>query len=52
MRCDIIAEGIVQAATKLNLTIPLVVRLQGKTHLLTSTLPTLYLMVLHHVPSL
>ena len=29
MRCDIIAEGIIKAASKLNLTIPLVVRLQG-----------------------
>jgi succinyl-CoA synthetase beta subunit len=30
MRCDIIAEGIIQAASKLELKIPLIVRLQGK----------------------
>jgi succinyl-CoA synthetase beta subunit len=30
MRCDIIAQGIVAAAKELKLTIPIVVRLQGK----------------------
>ena len=30
MRCDVIAEGIVEAAKTLDLRIPLVVRLQGK----------------------
>src|SRR5439155_27149299 len=29
MKCDVIASGIVAAATRLGLTIPLVVRLQG-----------------------
>lgn len=29
MRCDVIAEGIIKATTELDLTIPLVVRLQG-----------------------
>ena len=29
MRCDVIAEGIIKAAKELELTIPLVVRLQG-----------------------
>lgn len=29
MRCDIIAEGIVEAATQMNITVPLVVRLEG-----------------------
>jgi succinyl-CoA synthetase beta subunit len=29
MRCDIIAEGIVAAAREVNLTVPLVVRLEG-----------------------
>lgn len=30
MRCDIIAEGIIAAARELDLSIPVVVRLQGK----------------------
>jgi len=30
MRCDVIAQGIVAAAKELKLTIPIVVRLQGK----------------------
>lgn len=30
MRCDVIAEGIVAAASQLDLGIPIVVRLQGK----------------------
>ena len=30
MRCDVIAEGIVAAASHLDLAIPIVVRLQGK----------------------
>jgi len=29
MRCDVIAQGIVQAGEQLNLKIPIVVRLQG-----------------------
>src|SRR5690242_17694703 len=29
MRCDIIAQGIVNAVSQLNMTVPLVVRLQG-----------------------
>jgi succinyl-CoA synthetase beta subunit len=29
MRCDIIAEGIIAAAREMNLTVPLVVRLEG-----------------------
>ena len=29
MRCDVIAEGIIKAAKELELTIPLIVRLQG-----------------------
>ena len=29
MRCDIIAEGIVAAAKQMNITVPLVVRLEG-----------------------
>jgi len=29
MRCDIIAQGIIEAASQLNLSIPIVVRLQG-----------------------
>ena len=29
MRCDIIAEGIVEAAKQMNITVPLVVRLEG-----------------------
>lgn len=29
MRCDIIAEGIVKAASSLKINVPLVVRLQG-----------------------
>jgi len=29
MRCDIIAEGIIEAAKSLKLTVPIVVRLQG-----------------------
>ena len=29
MRCDIIAEGVVQAAKEVNLSVPLVVRLEG-----------------------
>jgi len=29
MKCDVIAEGIIEAAKTLNLNIPLVVRLQG-----------------------
>ena len=31
MRCDVIAEGIVAAASQLDLSIPIVVRLQGNT---------------------
>ena len=30
MRCDVIAQGIIQAASTLSLKIPLVVRLQGE----------------------
>ena len=30
MRCDVIAQGIIQAAKELELRIPIVVRLQGK----------------------
>jgi succinyl-CoA synthetase beta subunit len=30
MRCDVIAQGIVQAGETLDLKIPIVVRLQGK----------------------
>ena len=30
MRCDVIAKGILDAATNLKLDIPLIVRLQGK----------------------
>ena len=30
MRCDVIAQGIIEAARTLNLKIPIVVRLQGK----------------------
>ena len=30
MKCDVIAEGIIEAAKALHLKIPLVVRLQGK----------------------
>ena len=30
MKCDVIAEGIIEAAKSLNLKIPLVVRLQGE----------------------
>ena len=29
MRCDVIAEGIIKATQELNMTIPLIVRLQG-----------------------
>ena len=29
MRCDVIAEGVVQAANDINLEVPLVVRLEG-----------------------
>ena len=29
MRCDVIAEGIIEAAKSLKLTVPIVVRLQG-----------------------
>lgn len=29
MRCDIIAEGIIRAASELNLDVPVIVRLQG-----------------------
>ncbi|BGP13377.1 succinate--CoA ligase beta chain [Rhodosporidiobolus nylandii] len=29
MRCDVIAEGIIMAAKELEMTIPLIVRLQG-----------------------
>jgi succinyl-CoA synthetase beta subunit len=29
MRCDVIAEGIIKATKELNLTVPLIVRLQG-----------------------
>lgn len=29
MRCDVIAEGIIAATKELNMTVPLVVRLQG-----------------------
>lgn len=29
MRCDVIAQGIIQAAKELDLKIPIVVRLQG-----------------------
>jgi succinyl-CoA synthetase beta subunit len=29
MRCDYIAEGVIKATKELNLTVPLVVRLQG-----------------------
>ena len=29
MRCDIIAEGVVEAAKEVNLSVPLVVRLEG-----------------------
>lgn len=29
MRCDIIAEGIIKAASELNIKIPIIVRLQG-----------------------
>jgi hypothetical protein len=32
MRCDVIAEGIVAAASQLDLDIPIVVRLQGNCH--------------------
>lgn len=32
MRCDIIAQGIIMAVRDLDLKIPIVVRLQGKTH--------------------
>lgn len=32
MKCDVIAEGIIEAAKTLNLKIPLVVRLQGKNY--------------------
>lgn len=38
MRCDIIAEGILQAVSKTKLEIPLVVRLQGKANLLKTSL--------------
>ena len=34
MRCDVIAEGIIAAASQLNLEIPVVVRLQGLCYLL------------------
>ncbi len=34
MRCDVIAQGIVAAAKELKLTIPIVVRLQGKWYLI------------------
>ena len=34
MRCDIIAEGIIAAARELDLSIPVVVRLQGSLFLL------------------
>ena len=37
MRCDVIAEGIIAAARELDLTIPVVVRLQGKVVLLTNS---------------
>lgn len=37
MRCDIIAEGIIQAASKLDLKVPLVVRLQGNKKYASST---------------
>lgn len=30
MRCDVIAQGIIKAASELDLKIPIVVRLQGK----------------------
>ena len=30
MRCDVIAQGIIQAAKELELKIPIVVRLQGE----------------------
>lgn len=30
MRCDIIAKGIISAASELDLKVPIVVRLQGK----------------------
>ena len=33
MRCDVIAQGILDAATNLQLEIPLIVRLQGKLNL-------------------
>lgn len=32
MRCDVIAQGIIMAVSDLDLKIPIVVRLQGKTH--------------------
>ena len=37
MRCDVIAEGIIQAAAELQLTIPVVVRLQGRYSLVISS---------------
>lgn len=36
MRCDVIAEGIIKAASELNLSVPVVVRLQGTLHSLVS----------------
>lgn len=39
MRCDVIAQGIVAAASELNIKVPIVVRLQGKLALLINVIP-------------
>jgi len=43
MRCDIIAEGIIAAARELELSIPIVVRLQGKQYQLMNLYTAMYL---------
>ena len=41
MRCDVIAQGIIAAAKELKLTVPIVVRLQGRSALPRSVLATI-----------
>ena len=47
MRCDVIAEGIIAAASQLNLEIPVVVRLQGLCYLLDLALGAVILLHVH-----
>jgi hypothetical protein len=48
MRCDVIAQGIIEAAKELKLKVPIVVRLQGELFLLSYTI-SIYLFTSLHL---